>query len=99
MAAIPIIRQSDDLEFSFDLNGDDITGWICTMVVKESVEGPDLIERVIPPQGNAWPGFLTSTETAPFNLGIHLLIGTLDNAGTDQNRQINKRFLVTAEIL
>lgn len=99
MSAIPIIRQGDDLEFSFDLGGDDISGWICTMVVKESEEGPDLIQRVIPPQGNEWPGYLTSTETALFNLGDHLLIGTLDNAGTDQNRQINKRFQVTAEIL
>lgn len=99
MSAIPIIRQGEDLEFSFDLGGDDITGWICTMAVKESVEGAVLTTRVIPPQGNAWPGLLTSTETAAYNIGIHLLIGKLTNSGTDQERQIDKRFQVTKAIL
>jgi len=99
MSAIPIIRQGEDLEFSFDLGGDDITGWICTMAVKESVEGPVLTTRVIPPSGKEWPGFLTSTETSAYNVGIHLLIGKLTNASLDQERQIDKRFQVTLAIL
>jgi len=95
MSAIPLIRQGEDLEFTFDLGGDDITGWICEMLVKTSIASDILlVDRIIPPVGNEWPGYLTNEETSTFGIGIHLLIAKLTNASTDQKRQINKRFQV-----
>lgn len=99
MAAILLIKDGEDLEFSFDLDGMSIQGWVCTMLVRASVEGPVLIgPRIIPPVGRRWPGTLTSTDTDPLDIGIHLLIGELVNSAEGQKREINKRFFVQRSI-
>lgn len=100
MAAIPVIRQGEDLEFSFDLDGDDITDWVCTIEVKVFPSDTALISRVIPADSSnsAWEGFLTSTETAALAVSSkspYYLIGLLTNSTTDQERQVPKRFHVS----
>ena len=98
MPAIPIIRQGEDLEFIFDLDGEDITGWIALIEVKIFPSDVALISRVIPAKENAWEGFLTSTETAALAVSTdspYSLTGILTNALTDQERQIPKRFHVS----
>jgi len=98
MSAIPIIRQGEDLEFVFDLDGDDISGWVCLIEVKVFPDDVALISRVIPPTGSEWQGELTSTETAALAVSTdspYYLIGKLTNSSTDQERQIPKRFHVS----
>lgn len=98
MSRITGIRQGEDLEFVFDLDGEDITGWICTIEVKRFPSDAPLIQRVIPPKERAWPGFLDSGETsllAVSSTSPYYLTGILTNASTDQERQIPRRFNVT----
>jgi len=98
VAKITTIRQGEDLEFIFDLDGEDITGWVCTIEVKVYPDDAALISRVIPPGNRVWEGFLTSTETAALDVSTdspYYLTGILINSSTDQERQIPKRFHVS----
>jgi len=98
VSKIDIIRQGEDHPFSFELDGgEDITGWIALMEVKVFPDDVALISRIIPPTGNAWEGFLTSTETAALAISSdspYYLTGILRNATLDQERQIPERFHV-----
>ena len=94
---IPSIRQGEDLEFVFDLDGEDISDWICLMEVKQFIDDTAIISRLIPPVGRTWPGFLTSTETATLPISGRLplyITGKLTNSTTNQERQVPKRFHV-----
>lgn len=99
MPSITVIRQGEDLEFVFDLNGEDISGWVCLIQVSRTPEDEfALVSRIIPPDGRTWPGFLTSTETEAFPVSStspYFLTGFLTNSSTDQERQIPRRFNVT----
>jgi len=100
MPAEPTIKQGESFPFVFDLNGEDITGWICTIFVKKFPSGNALIQRIIPPEGNTWPGFLTSIETAALSPTTDTplyLIGVLVNAETSQEIQDENRFQVSKE--
>ena len=95
MPGMLLIKKGEDFEFTFDLDGDDISGWICTIFLRQFPKSLDLIiPRVIPPIGNEWQGLLTSTETAALevsSISPYYLIGLLTNASTDQQREIQKR--------
>ena len=98
MSAIPLIKQGESFPFVFDLNGQDISGWVCTIFVKQFLDGPILIQRVIPPQDRAWPGLLLSIETAllaPNTASPYYLIGVLVNAESLQEIQDENRFHVS----
>lgn len=97
MSRMVTIKQGEDHEFVFHLDGEDITGWICTMEVKRFPEDVPFISRVIPPLTikRIWEGFLTSTETAALavsSLSPYFVVGVLTNSSTNQGRQIPKRF-------
>jgi len=97
MSAIVTIRQGEDLEFAFDLDGEDITGWICLMEVKQFPTDSAFISRIIPPDeaDQSWPGFLTPQETAALAVDgadPYYLIGKLTNSTLNQERQVTKRF-------
>ena len=97
MAKIKTIYSGESLPFCFDLDGDDISGWICTMIVKKFPADTATIERVIAAVGNAWPGFLTSTETAALTLNSktpYILAGILTNASTGEEEQVPIRFSI-----
>jgi len=95
MNGITVIRQGGDLSFVFDRDGEEITGFICTVEVKKFPADIAIISRVIPAVGNTWPGFLTSTETAALDVGTYFLIAQLKNSTTDEERQIPERFQVS----
>lgn len=100
--AITIIRDGGDLPFVFDRDGEDITGFICTVTVKQF---PDVsLSTVVPdfevePVGNEWPGSLTpgqttllrdsslTVTTTPF-----YLTAKITNATTQESREIPERF-------
>jgi len=95
LSAISTIRQGEDLEFVFDLDGEDITGWVCLIQVSQTPEDEfALISRIVLPKGRVWEGFLTQTETMDLEVGLYSLTGFLTNLSTDQERQIPTRFQV-----
>jgi len=95
MTAITVIRQGGDLSFVFDRDGEDITGFVCTVEVKKFPADTAIISRIIPPVNEEWPGFLTSTETAALAVDTYWLIAQLKNSTTDEERQIPERFQVS----
>lgn len=95
MTAISIVRKGTDFEFVFDLGGESIDGWVATINVRKFTGDTSLITRVITADGNTWPGFLTSAETALLDVGLYRLVGVLVNATTDEERQPLIRFNIT----
>ena len=94
MSKIPIIRKGGSLDFVFDLDGESIAGWVCTINVKQAPDDADAISRVIAGKDDKWTGFLTSTETTALGVGAWWLIALLTNATTDEARQIPERFQI-----
>lgn len=95
MANIPRIRLGSSLDFTFDLDGEDPSGWVCVINVKQFPNDADSISRTIAlDTNNQWSGFLTSTETAALSTGTWGLIALLSNASTDEARQIPERFQI-----
>lgn len=94
--AFKIVRKGESLPFQFDRDGESIQGWICTIEVKKFPSDVSTIApRIIAPEGDTWPGFLTSTETDTLVKGPYRLIGVLTNASTDEEKQDIIRFSVT----
>lgn len=98
MSEITIIRQGGDLEFIFDRDGADVTGFTCLIEVKVFPSDVAIISRAVPAVGNTWPGFLTSTETLPLVVGLHFLTATITNSTTDEERQVPTRFQVSPRL-
>lgn len=92
---IAIVRQGESLPFTFDRGTESIEGWVCTIEVKNFTDDTSSITRIIPAVGNAWPGFLTSAETALLAVGLYRLIGVLTNSTTDEEEQVPIRFNIT----
>jgi len=98
MSNIQPIQKGESVPFIFDRGGQSIDGFVCTINVKRLASDTSSITRVIPPDGNTWPGFLTSAETDTLTTGgkPYRLIGILTNASTDEEEQITKiRFNIT----
>ena len=95
MSKNSLVRKGEDFEFVFDLGGESIDGWICTINVRKFTGDVSEITRVIVADGNTWPGFLTSAETALLDIGLFRLVGVLTNASTDEERQPLIRFNVS----
>ena len=95
MSNIPRIRKGSSLDFTFDLDGEDPSGWTCVIKVKQFPDDADSISRAIAlDTNNQWSGFLTSTETAALANGAWWLIAVLSNATTLEGRQIPERFQI-----
>lgn len=94
LSRIPALTpQGVSLPFTFDLDGDDVTGWICTINVMRFPGDTPAITRVITPTANTWTGYLTATETAALTpTGQWRLVGNLTNASTDQADEVVQRF-------
>ena len=98
MTFIQPIQKGESVPFIFDRGGESIEGWVCTINVKRLNADASSITRVIPPVGDTWPGFLTSTETDTLTTGgkPYRLIGILTNAATGEEEQVTKiRFNIT----
>jgi hypothetical protein len=95
MSGIEIIGKGDSLPFVFDRNGLDISGWICTLEVKQYPADVAIISRVITPTNGVWEGFLTSTETDTLTAGItYRMVAVLTNATTVEEEQVVVRFFM-----
>ena len=96
MARIPEVRQGESFDFAFNLDDPDasISGWACTIEVRQHTGEVAILSRVITPTGNTWQGFLTQTETAPLSVGLHYLTARIAKASTDEEQQKTKRFSV-----
>lgn len=95
MASVTQIRQGESLPFSFNLGGASLAGRTCTIYVKQHAKDISTIKREIPLDsgGNAFSGFLTSTETAPLKVGSWRIFGDMPNIIQGRDRQV-----VTKEI-
>lgn len=100
-----IVRRGSSMPFVFDLDGDDISDWICEIQVKRYTDDVSTIDRLIEPDNQVWPGFLTVAEinaldfagTTPVTTGMHRLIGILTNTVTGEVEQDIIRFSLTDE--
>ena len=100
MSKIQVIRQGESLPFSFDRSGEPLTGFTCTIFVKQFPDEVAAITRVIPEtvdsNGNAvWAGFITQTESSVLPLGLWNITGKLQNISTDEEEAPPIRFQVT----
>lgn len=95
MAAIHLIEQGESFSFVFDRDGEDITGWVCSIEVKQFPSDVPFIARIIPPEDGHWPGTLTSTETEPLPVGLYYLHADLTYAATDERELKQERIQVS----
>ncbi len=89
---IRVVRQGGSVPFTFDRGDESISGWICTIHVKEFKDDSSQITRVIAEDAGEWDGFITSTETDALALVMYRLIGVLTNASTGEEEQVILRF-------
>lgn len=100
MAKIKVIRQGESLPFVFDRDGEDITGYVCTIFVKQFPSNVSDITRIIEPSVNEktgigeWSGFLTQTETSALDVGLWIINAKLVKASTDEEEAIPVRFTI-----
>lgn len=88
-------RQGEDISFQFDLSGEPLDDWICTILVKQYPGDTAPINRQIPAVGRVFPGYLTSTETAALNVSSDspwTITALMVNATEIRQRQVTKRF-------
>lgn len=88
-------RQGEDINFQFDLGGEPLDNWICTIFVKQYPSDTAPISREIPAVGNVFPGYLTSTETAALGVSSDspwTITALMENATEVRQRQVTKRF-------
>ena len=95
MAKITVLRKGESLPFEFDRGDESIAGWVCTLQVRKYPGDSAAISRVIPPDGETWPGFLTQAETSALATGVWRMIGVLTNSVTDEEEQVPLRFNIT----
>jgi len=99
MRAVTLLRAGESLPFTFDRGSNSISGWTCTISVKQFPSQADTIfsiNRVIPPVNNQWPGFLTQSETSGLTAFSkpYYLIAILRNTTTDEEESIEVRFKI-----
>jgi len=98
MSQIPYITKAGDLPFQFDLDGNSIAGFICTISVKKRPTDTDRITpRVVDPTDDLWSGFLTTAEIASIAVGRYELIANIQNASTLEGQEKIKRFQIEAK--
>lgn len=99
MNKLAIIQAGESLKFCFDRNGADISGWTCTISVKEKPADAAILSRVVTPSSNSWEGYLTQTETSGLPVlpkgAAYYLIANLSNTATDEKEVVNVRFRVS----
>lgn len=90
-------QQAESIKFKFDRDGESITGFVCTITLKQFAEDSSVVTRIIPPDtaDQSFPGFLTSTETTGLAIGLWWLTGTLVNAVSNMQEQIPRRLNIT----
>jgi hypothetical protein len=92
MNKIKRYQKGSSIDFSFDREGLTISGWVCTIVVKQYSKDAATISRVITATGEVWEGFLTATETSALATGLWFLTAVLVNVTDDTVEEKVVRF-------
>ncbi len=94
-------NKGDVADFTFSRGDESISGWVCTLKVKQFPTDTSLITpRVIAEDNGRWPGFLTTTETAALTVGVtYFLIAVLTETATGEKDTVDNdtRFSITAD--
>ncbi len=94
------MNSGESMDFVFSRGGLTISGWECTVKLKQYPADSALVDRVITPKDGEWPGFLTPAETAALTVGItYFLTAELVNASTGEIDQVDDdvRLSITAD--
>ena len=90
-----IIKQGESYDYSFDRGDETISGWACTINLKQYPDDTSTIKRVISPTNDKWSGTLSSNDTKNLNVGQYLVIANLVNATTGEKEVKTDRFYVS----
>lgn len=93
-----VLQPGESFSFSFDLDGESIGGWSCTIYVKEYPNDEPIITRSIEPTNNAWSGFLTSTETTLLPVSQQILTAKLTNTETLEEEEQSIKFYISTKL-
>lgn len=90
-------QQGESINFKFDRGGESITGFVCTVKLKQFPDDTATVDREITGDSatESFSDFLTATETADLDIGLWWLIGTLVNATSDIQEEIPRRLNIT----
>lgn len=92
---ITTIKQGESYDFSFDRDGEDISGWVCTINLKIYPDDTAIIKRIITATDDEWSGTLTNQDTKNLNVAQYMLIANLTNATTREKEVKIDRFYVS----
>ena len=102
MSRIVTIKQGESVPFSFDLDGASLTGYTCTINVKQYPSDTASVSRTViastqPDGSQAFSGFLTQTETAALATGMWVITAVMNKASTDEETVKQSRFQVSTD--
>ena len=92
--SISSIKQGESFDYSFDREGEDITGWVCVINLKQYPDDTPIIKRTITPTDDAWSGTLTNQDTKSLAVAQYMLIANITNAATGKKEVQIDRFYV-----
>lgn len=99
MTKITVANKGESVDFVFDRGGESISGFVCTIFVKEFSSDSAIITRVVEPDSDSesWSGFLTSSETDLLTPGTtYRFMAVLASATTGEQDEIQTRLSITA---
>ena len=86
------IKKGEYYDFSFDREGEDIAGWVCTINLKQYPDDTSTIKRTITPTNDKWSGTLSNNDTKNLNVGQYLLIANLTK-GTEKEVKTDRIYI------
>lgn len=91
---IRLVKKGESLPFVFDRDGESVSGWICTIYVKQFKADTAAITRVIALDADdQWSGYLTATETESLTAPtLYRIIAKLTHADNVEEEQVPIRF-------
>ena len=95
MNPIPIYKKGMTIPFSFNRDGQGITGWVCLIEVKSFPGDAADISRVIAAKDGAFSGFLTVSESDGLSVGTRVLTAKMTKSATTEEEHFTKRFHVS----
>jgi len=94
------VRKGESFPFAFDMGGDSISDFTCTIEARKYPGDTPAVSRAIAPSANGWSGFLTSAETDSLNqIGEWMLVGVITNTAGDREATPLIRFHLAESLL
>lgn len=92
---ITTIKQGESFPFTFNRGGEDISGWVCTINLKQYPDDTPIIKRTITATDDEWSGTLTNQDTKNLDINQYMLIANITNATTGEKEVDIDRFYVS----